>query len=281
MDLNSKLLIIAALLPAIVLCIYVYKKDRVEKEPLIFLIQLFLLGVLCCGPAVVLERAITGAIDNLFSLIHLKTNAYFCNSVDFYYFYNLLYYFVGVALVEEGLKWIVLRFFALRKGNLNCVFDGLIYAVFISLGFAALENVLYVTNYGWTNALTRAVLSVPGHMFFSVMMGYYFSRFVILKEANNVMNNLKNEGLVPENAKKFPDKNCEILSLVIPVLIHGTYNFTLSIGSTVVTVLFLLFIVFLYVISFKTINKMSKGDGYNETYVSKLIYKKFPDLKNT
>ena len=192
-----------------------------------------------------------------------------------------IFYFIGVALVEEGLKWLVLRFFAKKGDNFNCIFDGLIYAVFVSLGFAALENVLYVTNYGWSNAITRAVLSVPGHMFFAVMMGYYHSGWNILKKGNEVIKSLKNEGLVPQDAKDFPAKNCEILSIVIPVLLHGAYNFSISIGSTVVTVLFISFIVFLYILSFKTINKMSKNDGYNETYVSKLLYKKFPYLKNS
>ena len=99
------------------------------------------------------------------------------------YLYVAVDMFIGVALVEEGFKWLTLVFFTKKSKEFNCLFDGMIYAIFVSLGFAALENILYVLNNGWVNAATRAILSVPGHMFFAVMMGYYYSRWNIFAKA--------------------------------------------------------------------------------------------------
>ena len=274
MDLNTKLLIVAALLPAVILCVYVYKKDKVEKEPLGFLLQLFLLGALSCGPAVILEEKIIYFIDLIFGKLS-KNGCNFYLGIDDFYFYNLAYYFIGVALVEEGLKWLIFKFFVFKDKNFNSLFDGLVYAIFISLGFAALENVLYVTQYGWMNALTRGVLSVPGHMFFSVMMGYYYSRWQILKEAREVEVTLRNEGTIVSDKPYFTYKGCAVMSLLIPVLIHGTYNFCLTADNIIFTVIFMIFIGFLYGFSFYTIKKVSASDGYNETYVNKLLSKKY------
>lgn len=266
LNINDKLLIAAALLPAVILCIYVYKKDKVEKEPPLLLLQLFFLGMLCCYPAYYLEKMIIGSIDIVFSL-------FYANNI---YFYNFIYYFIGVALVEEGLKWLVLRFFALKGENFNCFFDGLIYAVFISLGFAALENVLYVTENGWMNALLRGVLSVPGHMFFSVMMGYYISRWKILKEAEEIeLNLIKSVGY---KKPLFNSKISYVLSILIPVILHGIYNFCCSSDSMLFTLLFIVFIVFLYIFCFSKIKKMSATDDYTRSFAERLIAKKYPEI---
>lgn len=267
MSLETKFLVLAAVLPAIILCIYVYKKDKVEKEPPLFLLQLFLLGMACCYPAYILEKLIIGGIDIVFSLSYSYNH----------YLYNLVYYFVGVAFVEEGLKWLALRFFAVRDENFNCFFDGLIYAVFVSLGFAALENILYVTSNGWINAFMRGVLSVPGHMFFSVMMGYYLSWWKILKQAEEIETELAKK-YKSSNRIYFNSKANGVLSLVMPIVLHGIYNYCCSESSTLFTVLFMLFIAFLYVFCFGRIKKMSQADDYNRGITERLLTKKYPSV---
>lgn len=261
MDINTILLTVAALLPSAILLIYVYKKDKVEKEPRGLLLKLFLLGALSCGPAIFLEEFLTGIIDGFFESFGDYNT----------YHYAFIYNFVGIALVEEGLKWGILRLYAFSDKNYNCLFDGLIYAVFVSLGFASLENILYVLNNGWINALTRGILSVPGHMFFSVMMGLNLSGWHIFKKAKNVEDALIKESIIT-NKKRLPGyKKYAFSSLLIPVILHGFFNFCLSVDSTVLILCYIVFIIALYVISFKAIKKMSQNDKYEEFYVEKII----------
>ena len=175
MTVNTILLVIAGLVPAVVLCFYVFSKDKVEKEPLPLLLKLLLLGAISCLPAAYLETAIISVIDGIFKNLTMTP------ILD--RIYKAVYYFIGVALVEEGLKWLILYYVTKNNKEFNCIFDGMIYAIFVSLGFAAFENVLYVMEYGWINAVMRAILSVPGHMFFAVMMGWYYSLWHITELA--------------------------------------------------------------------------------------------------
>ena len=134
---NPIFLICAALLPAVVLCVYVFKKDRVEKEPIGLLVKLFVLGAIVCIPGAIIFGSILEPVAADVSAPYAEQS-----------FYEALYYaleaFVVVALVEEGMKFLVLYFVTRNNKNFNSLFDGIIYAVFVSLGFAALENVLYV-----------------------------------------------------------------------------------------------------------------------------------------
>ena len=270
-DLNTVLLIIAALLPAIILSIYIYKKDRVEKEPLTLLLKLFFFGALICFPAAYIEEFVIGIIDGIFGEIY--------EGDSIFYIYNFIYYFIGVALVEEGVKLLVLKYTVQYNNNFDCFFDGVIYAVFVSLGFAALENIFYVLQYGFSNAILRGILSVPGHMFFGVMMGYYYSRWMVYKKADAILKKLKLGGYIDSKSVGFEVNNKEWLVLLIPVLIHGFYDFCCTIDSIFFTLLFLGFITFLYIYCFRKIKRMSNADEYNNIYAMSLVFKKYPHLK--
>ncbi len=90
--------------------------------------------------------------------------------------YTILLAFLVVAVVEEGTKFVFLKLRTWRDPNFNFRFDGIVYAVFVSLGFAAFENINYVLGYGLTVALPRAVLAIPAHMGFAVFMGLFYGR---------------------------------------------------------------------------------------------------------
>ena len=184
--LNEILLFFAAVFPAIALCVYVFKKDRAEKEPIGLLFGLFALGALICFPAAMAEEAVLDAIVEVFKSFGRVEDGIVKLSSTAYTFYNIAENFVGIALVEEGLKFLVLYLVTKNNKNFNSLFDGLIYSVFVSLGFAALENVLYVTDSGFHLAIIRGVLSVPGHMFFAVIMGYYYSMWNLYGKANSL-----------------------------------------------------------------------------------------------
>jgi len=137
-----RLLILAAVLPALLLIVYVYRKDGIEKEPTGLLVRLFLAGCLCCIPASVLESIFLGIAEGFF----MDTALAFIEA------------FLVVAVAEEGCKLIALRLISWKNPAFNYTFDGIVYAVCVSLGFAALENVMYLSSYGLNLAVPRAAL---------------------------------------------------------------------------------------------------------------------------
>lgn len=276
---NDALLIVAALFPAIALCIYIFKKDRAEKEPIPLLLGLFLGGVLIAFPAAEAEQFLSGVLDTVFSRFTVATDetaAYLPSHL--YKLYAALDNFVGVALVEEGLKWLVLFFVTRKNKNFNSLFDGLIYAVFVSLGFAALENVLYVLSYGWANALIRAATAVPCHMFNAVLMGCYYSFWHMNEKAKSYEKVLKEKLLIPASAPEFSGKKDLALSIVVPVLAHGLYDYCCMLETWLATFALYGFLIFLYIYCFKKIRDMSKSDMKDDTFVLAMLVAKYPQL---
>lgn len=278
MDLNVIFLICAALLPAIALCIYVFKKDRVEKEPIGLLLGLLALGCLICWPAAEIETVLSGIIDKIFIPFTYEEEGVVYLSEIAFKAYNAINNFIGIALVEEGLKFIALFLATRNNKNFNSLFDGLIYAVFVSLGFAAFENVLYVVSYGWTNALVRAVTAVPGHMFFAVLMGYYYSMWHVCEQAKTMERALKKRGLVDKNSKEISGKHHLICSLLVPVLAHGLYDYCCTSETVWADIVFYALLIFLYVYCFKRIKEMSKGDMEDKRFAAVMVFKKYPHL---
>lgn len=149
-------LLLAALLPPLILLLVIYRMDKLEREPPGLMIRLFFRGLLAMVPILVLELLADQFVD-LFSWN--------------YYTYLFLAYFCIPGFIEEGVKYRVLVGKVWRNPNFNFRFDGIVYAVFVSLGFAAVENVLYVLTSGFGTAVLRAVFSIPGHAMFGVVMG--------------------------------------------------------------------------------------------------------------
>ena len=155
----NPVLLLAALLPAIILLIRVYKLDKIEKEPRPLLVKLVIAGALSGVAASLIEAVLTRLLTGLMSGSELAI--------------SLLENFVAVALVEELCKHWPVRRFAWKHPAFDYRFDAVVYCVFSALGFAALENILYVAQFGLSVAVPRALLSVPGHFFFAVYMGIY------------------------------------------------------------------------------------------------------------
>ncbi len=276
---NEYILMAVALFPAIVLCTYVFIKDRVEKEPVGLLLKLFFVGVLICYPAATIEGILGVFIEGMFlpeTSILVQEGPSFYNSEA--YMYIFVDNTIGVALVEEGLKLLVLIWLTRKNREFDSLFDGLIYAVFVSLGFAAFENVFYVFEYGLDTGIMRAVLSIPGHMFFAVMMGYHYSMWHITDKAAITEKDLKTEGIINSNLPPFSAKKEIALCLIIPTLAHGIYNSLCTIGTTWSTLLLYGFVIFMYIHCFGKIKKMSKADDFDNVYVQYMLTKKYPEL---
>ena len=221
----------AALIPAVYLMFYIYKKDTVEKEPRHLLWRLVILGVLAGLASIVLENIFSQILDA--SMISPDSPTY-----------SMLMAFLVVAAVEEGTKYLFMYKRTWNDPNFNYQFDGIVYAVFTSLGFAGFENLLYVQQFGLSVAIPRALLSIPGHMSFAVVMGIYYGR---ARRAELYGNH--------DTARSF-----KWLAYVMAVLLHGFYDACLMIESTISSVLFVIFVIALYVWIFKRIGRESATD---------------------
>ncbi len=256
-------LLFLALAPAAFLMFYVWKKDK-SKEPFGMLLVLVILGALSCIPASILEKIFDTVISNVFT-----PNTYT------YYFASA---FFGVALVEEGCKFVFMYLYTHKHKEFNGLFDGMVYAVFVSLGFAALENVLYVFDGGVSVAISRGLMAVPGHMFFAVFMGYYYSLWHVNKLCDASEKYFANLGFIQIKAPSYKYGNHLVRAFVIPVIFHGIYDFCLFTGNPYLVLFDLALVVVLYIVCFKRIKKLSNSDIEDSRLIPSILCEKYPEL---
>ncbi len=228
----NRILILAAIIPAIILLVKVYKMDKLEKEPIPLLIRLVFSGIISTVIAVVLER-----VGDAILSAYVPENTLF---------YNLIIYLGIVAFAEEGAKYFMLKKTTWKSREFNCQFDGVVYSTAIALGFALWENIGYVLSYGFTTAILRAVTAIPGHACFGIFMGVFYGF-----------------------AKRFDlwnrpalSKLCRILCVLLPALLHGCYDFIASIPNPDTEWIFFVFVILLFIVSFRLVKKMSANDRY-------------------
>ena len=229
-------LIAAAVIPAVILLLQVYRADRLEKEPTGLLISLLVFGVIATARASVTETIGENILLSFFDETDLG--------------YLILSNFIVVALSEEGFKLLLLRWRTWRSPNFNCQFDGVVYAVFVALGFALWENISYVLMYGLSTALVRAVTAVPGHACFGVFMGVWYG----------LAKRLHGQG------RDGASKLCRVLALLLPALLHGCYDFIASIESVHYGWLFAAFVAILFVLAFILVRRQARHDRYINNY---------------
>lgn len=256
-------LLFLALAPAALLMFYVWKKDK-SKEPFGMLLVLVILGVLSCIPASVLESLLQTPIASIFG----GTG----------YLYHFVFAFFGVALVEEGCKFVFMYLYTHKHKEFNGLFDGMIYAVFVSLGFAGLENVLYVVDGGTSVALTRGLMAVPGHMFFAVFMGYYYSLWHVNKLCDESEKYFANLGFIQIKPPAYTYQKHLWKALVIPVLFHGLYDFCLFTENIYLVVFDLVLVGVLYIVCFKRIKSLSYNDIEDYRLIPYMLCQKYPEL---
>ena len=223
--------VLAAVVPAILLMRYIYKQDRIEKEPPGLLLNLVWRGVLAALVAIVLETISQTILDSLVSPDNPK--------------YVVLLAFLVVAVVEEGCKFFFLYRRTWCDPNFNYRFDAIVYAVFVSLGFAAFENVKYVFNYGLSVVLPRAILAIPGHMGFAVFMGIFYGRAKLRADWGD-------------------RTGCRVnlvLGYLAAVLLHGIYDTCCMSGTTLSTIVFVVFVAAMYLSVFLLVRHESKTDA--------------------
>ncbi|MBN2637017.1 MAG: PrsW family intramembrane metalloprotease [Prolixibacteraceae bacterium] len=221
-------LLILSLAPVFIIAGYVYFRDKYEKEPTRLLLFALVAGAFTVIPILFVELFLSniGAVFN--GLPAAAWNA-----------------FVVAAFTEELFKYIALYLLIWKSPEFNEKFDGIVYAVFVSLGFAAVENILYVTGNGFATGITRAITAVPAHAIFGVTMGFYFgmAKFYVKEQ--------------PRLKRK---------ALVLPIILHGIYDFILFTGYAWLSVVFIGFVIYLYVSGLKRIKKLSNQSIYNTDF---------------
>lgn len=220
----------AALLPAALLMRYIYRMDKVEKEPTKLLRGLVFRGCLAGVIAIVLELVGEFVLD---MGVGEESPAY-----------NYFLAFCVVAMAEEGAKLFLLKKYTWKNENFNYRFDAVVYAAFISLGFAAFENIGYIFTYGLQVTLARTVFAVPGHLGFSVFMGVFYG---LAKKAETA------------GRKRACRRNLR-MAYIVPVFLHGFYDACCMSESTLSSVIFFAFVAIMYVVVIRIVKKESKND---------------------
>jgi len=224
-------LLLLALAPALILMMYVYLRDKYEKEPIVLILKGILLGAIIIFPVGLVENYITDFGKSFDKIPKAAFDG-----------------FLVAGATEEAFKYFAVLILIWRNRNFNEKFDGIVYAVCVSLGFATIENLFYVfTNHSMQVGWLRAFTAVPGHAIFGVVMGFYF-------------------GLA-----RFTSRNRHILLLkafILPWLLHGTYDFLLLAGHPVLIVLFIPFLVYLYRLGMKRMRELNKQSVFNPMNIS-------------
>ena len=215
-----------AVIPGLLIIAYVYRKDKVEKEPVGLVIKTIIMGALACTAAGILESIEASYLPK-----------YPQGSIQ----YALITAFCMAAFVEEIVKYIAMRIFTWRYQGFNYRFDGIVYGVASAVGFAILENVMYVTQYGFETGIVRAFTAVPLHASCGVFMGVFYAYS-------------KQAAILGKSPAPYT-----LLALLVPMLLHGVYD-TMAFMGAAGTMPLLVLVVIMYVVVIKTINKMSAED---------------------
>lgn len=234
-------LILIALAPVIIIAFYIWFRDKYEREPLQMLIFSLGAGILIVIPVIFVESLLSNIAGSLAGIPGAAYHA-----------------FVVAGFTEELFKYLALVLLVWRSPHFNDKYDGIVYATFISLGFAGAENVMYVLQNGISTGLMRAFTAVPAHAIFGITMGYYFgmARFYTKRERE-----LKSK------------------ALWIPVFLHGLYDFILMTEIVWLWSIFILFVIYLYIIGLRRMKVLSVQSYYRTDY--ELLNRKFGGTSDT
>lgn len=213
-----------AITPGIALALMIYFYDRFDREPFMLILKLFFFGIFVSIPVIFVEMLLSKL--NFFSgMVSIAFSA-----------------FIVAGLTEEFFKRLVVLRIGFNHVAFNEKLDGIVYAVMTSLGFATLENVIYVVfsysdvQYIW---IYRAILSVPAHMLFAITMGYYFS---LAKFAPDEVTRRKNYNK----------------SLFVPFVLHGIYDVIVMSEKPYLLLVLIPFLIYLWLSNLKMLNRYYK-----------------------
>lgn len=232
---NSTLLMAIAIIPVILILSFIQSKDK-NKEPIGLLVQLFIGGVISCF----MVMMVSSLLSNFLPFMNTDISSGSASFLDIF-----LYSFVGVALIEEFCKFIITYALSYRHKAFDEAYDIVVYAIFVALGFAGFENILYVTGSGkLATGIFRGITAVPGHACDGLFMGYYLS----LAKISAIK-------------KEKSDETVNIIkSIFVPTIMHGIYDFCCFYNVQYITIVFIIFVIFMYIVSLKKLNYAAKNN---------------------
>ena len=220
-------------IPSLLIIWYIYIKDKSEKEPFYLIIILFIGGIISC------------LISILISLISKQYIPYLNMSYHNMNIFEIIFkVLIVITLSEEVTKWIINYITIWRNKNFKHIYDPIIYSTCTALGFATFENIIYVStfqNHGIMVAIMRGLISIPSHAVFGIYSGYYLG---IAKNA--YFSNKKNKVI-----------KYKILSLILPILLHFTFDILLVKTNGIKYGIFVIFLTILYINAYNIIQKLS------------------------
>lgn len=229
------ILILLSILPGLLIVLYIYWRDRHHSEPVLYLTLCFLFGMLSTYPAIKMEE---------FGMRDLGIHTH---NADV--FMTFTFTFLVVAFSEEFVKFTFLRYYIFPKKEFNEPMDGIVYSVMISMGFATLENILYIvvraesTEIAFHIGLIRMITAVPGHAIFAVLMGYFIG---LAKHSETGANFYL------------------VVGLVGAVCLHGFYDFLIFMHQKEYLIWFTLISGVLSALFFLKRHERKLPDGYSE-----------------
>ena len=237
MSLSYPIVLTVAIIPTVVLMIFIYFQDNHEKEPISLLLKIFGLGVLSCIPVLIVEilgQLLNDLVFGGTKLMYYFSLAFFC-----------------VAPTEEFFKFMAAYLLTWRNKHFNYKFDGIVYCLFGSMGFAAIENVKYLIEGG--NELTtvmvtgigRALLAIPCHAMCGIFMGYFYGNAKYLKSYGDRSGCRRNL----------------FTGFAVAVCLHGFYDFCLFTGNVLFLILFVIFVIAADVLTIIRIIKAKKENA--------------------
>jgi len=219
------LLLAAAVAPSAALLYYFYARDKYEKEPGRVLLKAFLIG---------------GGLSYLYFFVEMNIHVF--DTADSSLVAAGYTAFVVAGLVEESFKFLFFFLYIWRNREFNEMYDGIVYAVFISLGFATVENLAYVLSSGFSIAIVRSLTAVPAHALFAVAMGYYLG---IAKFAK------------PQYRNKYM-----MLGFITPVMLHGIYDFILLSHKLYLLALFIPYMLYLWKRGLRNVDELVEFSSF-------------------
>ena len=216
---HNSMIFVAALLPALIALYIIYKKDSKNPEPTGLLAKAVFFGVLSAP----LSMLISGPLGAM-GFYSMESNTVAGKTAIAFF---------GAAIPEECMKLLMLWLVVRKNRYFDEHFDGIVYAVCIGMGFAGIENVMYLFkdyNQWLSVGILRALFAIPGHFFFAILMGYFYSLAHFTKQG----------------AKR---QSYRCLTIIAPVLAHGLYDALLMVGQVLPDIALFLTIAVIYLLN--------------------------------
>ena len=265
-------------IPVFALCAYVYHEDRYEKESILLLLLLFILGMICAVCSAFVKNIGHFLLDKLFSnQMTISFDEIIFSTPFAEYLYKSLLAFIVYAATDIALAMIVLFAFTYKNKNFNSLFDGIVYVTYIIMGMTFVEILLFGYNAGWSLIALKSLVIIPLRMIIGVLMGFQYSKFKIHHLIYNKEKSL-NAAEKLHTISGFKKYKLLILMFFIPLLLIGAYEFSELVNTNGWRYLYYILLACMYFYSTKKLSRVSDDDDLFVNIVRKSILRKHSTL---